>query len=68
MFSGIRFVSSSHQPLKGSESEKHKETGNKDEIDIGDDSDDDTAVADVKLSKQAIPSAVFGKLDKENED
>ena len=59
--------------MKGSEKDtgSKEETGNKDEIDIddsGDDDDDEAAAPDVKLSKQAIPSAVFGKLDKDNED
>lgn len=47
-----------------------EDSKNNDEIEIDDDSEDEEQenTADVKLSKQAIPSAVFGKLDKENED
>ena len=58
-------------PDKDKKSSETEDSKNKDEIDIGDDSDEDEEqgnTADVKLTKQAIPSAVFGKLDKENED
>ena len=70
---GIRFISSTSQPLLPDKDKKSSETEdskNKDEIDIDDDSEDEEQgnTADVKLTKQAIPSAVFGKLDKENED
>ena len=37
-------------------------TENKDEIDIDDSDDDDEPVG---IAKQAVPSAVFGKLDED---
>ena len=66
---GIKFVSSSNQPLlpdggKKNEEEKGK---NADEIDIGDESEDDHDEVDINIAKQMVPSAVFGKLDKDNE-
>ena len=53
---GIRFISSTNQPLlpdKGKKTEDNTESTNKDEIDIDDESDDD-AGPDVKLSKQEL--------------
>ena len=66
---GIKFVSSSNQPLlpdggKKNEEEKGK---NADEIDIDDESEDDHDEVDINIPKQMVPSAVFGKLDKDNE-
>ena len=57
----IRFVASStNAALKKDESSGATE--NKDEIDIDDSDDEDEPVA---IAKQAVPSAVFGKLDED---
>ena len=62
-------VSSLNQPLLSDGGNKNEEEKGKnaDEIDIDDESEDDHDEVDINIAKQMVPSAVFGKLDKDNE-
>ncbi|CAH1785851.1 unnamed protein product [Owenia fusiformis] len=64
---GILFVRSDTTDQELGELTK---TNNPEEIDIDDDfsSDDEATVQEVNVEKQAIPSAVFGELDKDDSD
>ena len=61
-------MSSSNQPLLPDKDKKKTDdaepSANADEIDIDDDEDE---AEPVNIAKQTVPSAVFGKLDKDNE-
>jgi len=63
----IRFVASSTNALlkKDAPTETETPVGNKDEIDLDDDSDDEGPSMDIK--KQTVPAAVFGKLKEDDE-
>ena len=63
----IRFVASSTNALlkKDAPAETETPVGNKDEIDLDDDSDDEGPSMDIK--KQTVPAAVFGKLKEDDE-
>ena len=68
---GIKFVSSSNQPLVPDSDKKKNEdelAANVDEIALDEDDDEEEeGEAVVNIAKQTIPSAVFGTLDKDNE-